>query len=293
MLSRRVLLAVLVLFVSWGLAAQAEPATKPAEKAKPAARPSKVRFPAKAVPLQAVPPEAIVRALEQPIDLEFVETPLADVVAYLQNTAKIPILVDRKAVDDVGVQTDTPVTIYLKGLKLRSALNHMLHNLDLTWIVQDEVLLITTAEQAGATLQTRVYEVGDLVAARDEQLRPYNDFDQLIEMITSTVKPTSWDTVGGPGSIASFEAAGITALVVSQTQQNHEEIDRLLADLRKIKKGSAEPPVRAREAQGGAGNGMGGGAAVGVDGMGESSSVSPAKPQAEPKPAAPSSRRRT
>ena len=30
------------------------------------------------------------------------------------------------------------------------------------------------------------------------------DFDSLIELITSTIKPTSWDTVGGPGSIAGF-----------------------------------------------------------------------------------------
>lgn len=30
------------------------------------------------------------------------------------------------------------------------------------------------------------------------------DFDSLIELITSTVRPTSWDTVGGVGSIAPF-----------------------------------------------------------------------------------------
>lgn len=31
------------------------------------------------------------------------------------------------------------------------------------------------------------------------------DFDSLIELIQSTVAPPTWDTVGGPGSIASFE----------------------------------------------------------------------------------------
>jgi len=30
------------------------------------------------------------------------------------------------------------------------------------------------------------------------------DFDALIDLITSTVKPTSWDGVGGPGSISAF-----------------------------------------------------------------------------------------
>jgi general secretion pathway protein D len=58
------------------------------------------------------------------------------------------------------------------------------------------------------------------------------DFDSLIELITSTVKPTSWDTVGGPGSIAGFETN--LSLVVSQTQEVHEEIVDLLEQLRKL-----------------------------------------------------------
>jgi hypothetical protein len=31
------------------------------------------------------------------------------------------------------------------------------------------------------------------------------DFDSLIELITTTISPTSWDEVGGPGSISSFD----------------------------------------------------------------------------------------
>jgi hypothetical protein len=34
---------------------------------------------------------------------------------------------------------------------------------------------------------------------------PEPDFDALIELITSTIEPQSWDDVGGPGSIAPFE----------------------------------------------------------------------------------------
>jgi len=44
---------------------------------------------------------------------------------------------------------------------------------------------------------------GKAVAARGGGAQP--DFDSLIDLITSTVKPTSWDSVGGPGSIAPFE----------------------------------------------------------------------------------------
>src|SRR6185369_15769207 len=58
------------------------------------------------------------------------------------------------------------------------------------------------------------------------------DFDSLIELITTTIDPDSWDDVGGPGSIAEF--ATNLSLVISQTQEVHEKIDRLLAQLREI-----------------------------------------------------------
>ncbi|MCE5269472.1 MAG: hypothetical protein LLG00_16470, partial [Planctomycetaceae bacterium] len=58
------------------------------------------------------------------------------------------------------------------------------------------------------------------------------DFDSLIELIKSTVKPTSWDDVGGSGSIANFETN--LTIVVSQTQEVHEEIADLLEQLRRL-----------------------------------------------------------
>ena len=58
------------------------------------------------------------------------------------------------------------------------------------------------------------------------------DFDSLIDLIKSTVKPTTWDDVGGPGSIAPFETN--LSLVVSQTQEVHEEIADLLEQLRRL-----------------------------------------------------------
>jgi general secretion pathway protein D len=58
------------------------------------------------------------------------------------------------------------------------------------------------------------------------------DFDSLIELITTTVAPQTWDSVGGPGSIAPF--ANNLSLVVSQTQEVHEQIADLLQQLRRL-----------------------------------------------------------
>lgn len=58
------------------------------------------------------------------------------------------------------------------------------------------------------------------------------DFEKLIDLITSTIAPTTWDDVGGPGSILQFE--GNLSLVISQTQEVHEEVADLLEQLRRL-----------------------------------------------------------
>ncbi len=63
----------------------------------------------------------------------------------------------------------------------------------------------------------------------------------LIDLITSTIKPTTWDEVGGPGSI--MPAAGM--LVISQTQEVHEEIEGVLANLRAVSPGLRVVTIRA------------------------------------------------
>ncbi len=60
---------------------------------------------------------------------------------------------------------------------------------------------------------------------------PQRDFDSLIETITSTVEPTTWDEVGGPGSIRSFDAT-TGMLIFSQTQETHQRTERLLEQIR-------------------------------------------------------------
>jgi len=58
------------------------------------------------------------------------------------------------------------------------------------------------------------------------------DFDTLMDLITQTVSPASWDHNGGKGTIAASPAN--LSLVVSQTQEVHEEIVDLLEQLRRM-----------------------------------------------------------
>lgn len=170
---------------------------------------------------------AIRKALDEKTVMEFVETPLQDAVEYLQKKHKINIQLDKKALDDAGLGTDTPITRSLKDISLRSALRLMLREFDLTWVIENEVLLLTTIDEAGQNLVTQVYDVVDLVVT-DEGI----DYDSLIETITTVVAPTTWDEVGGPGSISPLHRT----LVVSQTGEVHEEIAELLTEVRRVLK---------------------------------------------------------
>ena len=58
------------------------------------------------------------------------------------------------------------------------------------------------------------------------------DFDPLIELITSTISPTSWDEVGGPGSIDGF-AGGVYVDPAGLMKRVDESADRSLAMVRR------------------------------------------------------------
>jgi hypothetical protein len=105
----------------------------------------------------------IQEALKQPTQIEFVETPLRDVVDYLKDLHKIEIQLDTAALKDANVDENTPVTKNLKGISLRSALKLLLDELQLRYVVRDEVLLITSPGKADELMTTKVYPVTDLV----------------------------------------------------------------------------------------------------------------------------------
>ena len=58
------------------------------------------------------------------------------------------------------------------------------------------------------------------------------DFDSLIELLTSTIRPDTWSDTGGPGAIEKFPTN--LSLVITQTQEVHEQIADLLAQLRRL-----------------------------------------------------------
>jgi len=160
----------------------------------------------------------ITETLKAPTELEFIETPLVDVVDFLKDMHAVEIQFDARAIDDIGIPIDTPITKNLKGLSLKSSLRLMLRDLDLSYVVRDEVLLITSREAADAMMETHVYSLHRLAGFES---------DALAEVIENSIRPDTWVT-GEP-----FAAVNTLpgCLVITQSQQAHEEIADLLRQL--------------------------------------------------------------
>lgn len=177
-------------------------------------------------------------ALARRGSVDFVEQPLRDVVAEIGKQFQIPILLAAKRLAEASVSPETPVNKRLPNLPLESILKLILEELDLTFTIRHNVILITTPEDQESQLTTRVYPVCDLVASWASPSRGIyesaaTDYDSLIDMITLTLSPQSWNDVGGPGSIEGFNNAA--SLVVSQTRDVHRQVENLLTTLRRAK----------------------------------------------------------
>jgi len=101
--------------------------------------------------------------LDDETSFQYLDQPLRDVIDDIAFRHGIPIVIDVMALEDYGIGTDTPMSITLKGISLKSALRLMLNNLDLNYVIQHEVMQITTSEQAKKRRQIHVYRVDDLV----------------------------------------------------------------------------------------------------------------------------------
>jgi type II secretory pathway component GspD/PulD (secretin) len=182
-------------------------------------------------------PDAVARQLDQPVEVHFDDVPLGEAIAVLSKKSGVPMVFDQWAVNDEGISFDTPVKLSSFSTPLRKALDRLCQPLGLTWLRQDEMLLITTETAAGQRLEVRVYDVSDLhklEVAEQRLLEPdlleeqlSRDYHALIDLITGSI-PGAWDHTGGPGSIAPFRES----LVVSQTAENHGKVAVLLGKVR-------------------------------------------------------------
>ena len=175
--------------------------------------------------------------------------PIEEVANYLQSVTNVNFLVSAQVKDldeeETAINLNLPERSVLKLLNIITELHSELH-----WKIEDGIVKFVTAEELTGGQVLRMYEVRDLI-------RPISDFpgreinispsggppefeedieerealvvtaDTLDQLIRDNVAPESWEA--DPANSLRISAG---TLVVNQTPEVHEHIQKLLDDLR-------------------------------------------------------------
>ncbi|HUQ68075.1 MAG TPA: hypothetical protein VM165_01045, partial [Planctomycetaceae bacterium] len=105
----------------------------------------------------------IEESLQRRISLHEDGVTLNEVVKKISALVGINIVFDNLGLEEEGVTSNVPVTIDVDGITVKSALNLMLEPYRLGYMVQDEVLKITSRMRQQGDLTVATYPVADLV----------------------------------------------------------------------------------------------------------------------------------
>lgn len=119
---------------------------------------------------------AIYEKLKQTVQIDFKNRPLSEVGKVLSDMTGIMIHIDPTGLASEGLQPDVPINLSTGSqlLTLRTALSLMLSQHNLSYRVQDEVLIITSARNTAEANYPKTYSVKDLVIPIPNFVTDYN-----------------------------------------------------------------------------------------------------------------------
>ena len=153
------------------------------------------------------------------VAVEFIDQPLREVIDFIGATYDIPIIIEEQALTEEDVSVDEPINRVVTGaLPLESALNIILDPLGLTYVIEDDVMKITTLTEAREKRDTRIYPVRDLIDSRISE-----------ESLQRIIKEHAKATEDGEPVIEPLDGF----LAIRQSLRGHRETAKLLEQLRR------------------------------------------------------------
>ncbi len=158
--------------------------------------------------------------MDQIVDEALESVPLSELAIHLREKYGLAVILLESALGDAGITIDEEID-FPAGLPLYQALAVALEDVagtQLTWVMEDGVLKITTEEDAVDRYQVRVYDASSLQCPGWDtraQMDSVQSFTSGIWMIELDLPPGQIDPVGG-------------VLVMRQTQAIHLETAKLL-----------------------------------------------------------------
>ena len=194
----------------------------------------------------------IISKLDTPVRLDFRQTPISTVLEELANLTGVNIHLDPNGLAAAGVSSDTPITIALKDdVSLKSALNLILRSHDLTYVVKDEVLQITSTSMGRGQVYTKSYSVADLVI-------PIPNFVPSANMGLAGAYSNALQALGYNGGSNLNNAIMAPATAVATRDAAKMDNPALMAQMDSGSSGSmSNPMVPSSGAQGSLGSGSG------------------------------------
>jgi len=118
----------------------------------------------------------IKQKLVTPVSIKYSNRPLNEVLNDLSAMTGVPIVIDHRALSSVRVNAETPISIrQLTNIRFESALNLILEQLELTHVIDNDVLEITSLESKRSRVWPRTYAVKDLVIPIPNFTSSYDD----------------------------------------------------------------------------------------------------------------------
>lgn len=174
--------------------------------------------------------QAIADKLRTTVQVKYDDLPLSDVVEHLRDSQSLPLAVDQRSLEEIGLSGDVAMTLVADQIQLRSMLDLLLIDQDLTYTVRGESLVITTEEAAENSLISRIYWLEGTGLAD-------TDFQSVIDILQTTMTPDTWEALGGPSTMSPLRSAR-PALIISTTYTTHHEIEQFFEALRETHFGS-------------------------------------------------------
>lgn len=184
--------------------------------------------------------QRIYEALAKKGTARFEDETLLSALGSLGRQFQVPVIVHTLALAEEGISQDEPVTLNVQDVTLDSILELLLEPLGLAAIVRFGAMEITTETEAAEHLATVVYDISDLTRSGLETTN-------LLDALQSAV-PGEWEEIDGVGGAVDVPFPG--TLVIRQTQQVHEDVEVLLADLRRtLQRGERNGAAQAKKSR--------------------------------------------
>ncbi len=201
-------------------------------------------------------------------DVRLVEQPFDQVVDWLSELMQMNIVVRWQVLEDSGIERDMPVSIQVRNVRFSQVMWLVLNQVAgsdvvLAYRASGQMMTISTKEDLGREMITKIYDVSDLLVriprasrqsafdvtqgmgqtggqggggggqgmfgqGQQTQQDDYDDdqqgegalMEELIDIVTQTIEPDSWQRNGGMGSVRSFRGL----LIVHNTILVHQQL---------------------------------------------------------------------